>query len=158
MKEHNDPRHTTRAMVLQKLFTDQFDADLKDNPSYLHLEEGDISELNDENEYIQEMFTQLYNGVNENTDKIDDLIKEHAPQWPITQIKKIDLQILRIAVFEGFVSKSVPPKVAIDEAIELAKEFGGENSAKFVNGVLGGIYEEIANTSTEKIKDKKEKK
>lgn len=56
--------------------------------------------------------------------------------------KKVDLQILRIAIFEGFIGKLTPPKVAIDEAIELAKEFGGQASDKFVNGVLGALYEE----------------
>lgn len=153
MKEHNDPRHTTRAMVLQKLFTDQFDTELKNNPSYLHLGENELSKLNEESDYVKEMFNQIFKGVTEKTEEIDNLIKEHAPQWPITQIKKIDLQILRIAVFEGFVSKNVPPKVAIDEAIELAKEFGGDNSAKFINGVLGGIYEKL-----EDKKDNKKKK
>jgi N utilization substance protein B len=57
-------------------------------------------------------------------------------------MKLVDLQILRIAIFEGFVGKKTPPKVAIDEAIEIAKDFGGDTSGKFVNGVLGAIYEE----------------
>ena len=64
-------------------------------------------------------------------------------QWPIEQMKSVDLQILRMAIFEGFVGEITPPKVAIDEAIEVAREFGGEISSKFVNGVLGAIYEEI---------------
>jgi transcription antitermination protein NusB len=59
----------------------------------------------------------------------------------MNQIKKIDIEILRIAIFEGFIAKITPPKVAIDEAIELAKDFGGDPSSKFVNGVLGGLYE-----------------
>ncbi|HCC67750.1 TPA: transcription antitermination factor NusB, partial [Patescibacteria group bacterium] len=58
------------------------------------------------------------------------------------QMKLVDIQILRIAIFEGFIGKITPPKVAIDEAIELAKEFGEEVNGKFVNGVLGAIYEE----------------
>jgi N utilization substance protein B len=60
-------------------------------------------------------------------------------------MKLVDLQILRMAIYEGFISKITPPKVAIDEAIEIAKEFGGETSSKFVNGVLGAIYETKGN-------------
>ena len=73
---------------------------------------------------------------------IDAIISKYAPQWPISQMKLVDLQILRIAIFEGFLGEITPPKVAIDEAIEVAKDFGGEISSKFVNGVLGAIYEE----------------
>ena len=76
-------------------------------------------------------------------EQIDETIKKYAPQWSIDQMKLVDLQILRIAIYEGFLAKITPPKVAIDEAIEIAKEFGGESSGKFVNGVLGAIYEEV---------------
>ena len=61
----------------------------------------------------------------------------------IKQMKLVDLQILRIAIYEGFIEEITPPKVSIDEAIEIAKDFGGESSGKFVNGVLGAIYEEM---------------
>ena len=66
-------------------------------------------------------------------------IKKAAPTWPIEKLNKIDLAILRLAVFE-LENQQTPPKVVIDEAIELAKEFGAESSASFVNGVLGTIY------------------
>lgn len=65
---------------------------------------------------------------------------EAAPKWPIEKINRIDLAILRLAVWELFYKRKTPPKVAIDEAIELAKEFGAENSPSFINGVLGTIF------------------
>lgn len=73
---------------------------------------------------------------------LDNVIAKSAPEWPIDKIAKIDLAILRLAVFELLVEKKEPPKVIIDEAIELAKEFGNANSPKFVNGVLGTILKE----------------
>ena len=72
---------------------------------------------------------------------IDQYILKAAPRWPLERINKIDLAILRLAIWELCFQKKEPPKVIIDEAVELAKEFGGENSPSFVNGVLGTIYE-----------------
>lgn len=88
------------------------------------------------------MLNNIVEGVPSKQEEIDGLITRYAPQWPISQMKLVDLQILRMAIFEGFIGKVTPPKVAIDEAIEIAKDFGGETSGKFVNGVLGAIYEE----------------
>lgn len=79
-------------------------------------------------------------GVIDNRDKIDGILQPAAPEWPVEQIAKIDKTILRIGIFELMLGKDVPPKVAINEAVELAKAFGGENSSKFINGVLGSIY------------------
>jgi N utilization substance protein B len=73
--------------------------------------------------------------------KIDNLITEAAPAWPIDKLNKIDLAILRLAVYELEYEKT-PPKVVIDEAVELAKEYGSESSSSFINGVLGTIYKE----------------
>jgi len=72
-------------------------------------------------------------------DLIDKKISSSAQEWPLERINKIDLAILRLAVFELTIQKTEPPKVIIDEAVELAKEFGSENSAPFINGVLGNI-------------------
>ena len=74
---------------------------------------------------------------------VDSKIAEAAPEWPIDKIAKVDLAILRLAAYELTIEKKEPPKVIIDEAIELAKEFGNANSAKFVNGVLGTILKSI---------------
>lgn len=78
-------------------------------------------------------------GVLKETDFLDKEITLSAPEWPLPRINKIDLAILRLAVFELLVKRVEPPKVIIDEAVELAKEFGSDNSAPFVNGVLGNI-------------------
>ena len=79
----------------------------------------------------------------EHLKEIDDWMKKFAPEWPIKQISMIDRNILRIGIFELLFLKETPPKVAIDEAIELAKRFGSETSGRFVNGVLGAVYEKI---------------
>lgn len=82
----------------------------------------------------------LIEGVVKQKTNIDGVIGPAAPEWPVEQIAKIDKIILRIGVYELMIKREVPPKVAINEAVELAKAFGGENSSKFVNGVLGSIY------------------
>ncbi len=84
----------------------------------------------------------------QNKDKIDEYIKRAAPQFPIEKINRVDLAILRLAVFELTIEKRQPPRVIIDEAIELAKEYGGETSPKFVNGALANL---IKNDSTSNI-------
>lgn len=80
-----------------------------------------------------------------NISKIDPLIEQCAPEWPIKQVTIIDRNILRLGIYELVFEnyEEVPPKVAINEAIELAKSFGGESSGRFVNGVLGTIYREL---------------
>jgi N utilization substance protein B len=87
-----------------------------------------------------EYIAQVVHGAVQSADEIDAKIGEVAPEWPITQISPIDKGILRVAIYELLYSDEVPPKVAINEAVELAKMFGGENSSKFINGVLGTIY------------------
>ena len=88
---------------------------------------------------------QLVNGVISYLGKINQIIAKAAPEWPIEQIAMVDRNVLRLGIYELLFGdyKEVPPKVAINEAIELAKSFGGESSGKFVNGVLGTIYREI---------------
>ena len=88
---------------------------------------------------------QLVTGVVEHLKEINEIISKAAPQWPLSQISIIDRNVLRIGIYELLYEDkaAVPPKVAINEAIELAKSFGGENSGKFINGVLGTVYKEI---------------
>ena len=81
----------------------------------------------------------LVTGVIQNKEKIDQNIQNFAPAWPIEQISVVDRNILRLAIFEILIDNKVPVKVAINEAIELAKTFGSDSSSKFVNGVLGSI-------------------
>ncbi len=85
----------------------------------------------------------LIKGVMDHRDEIDAVIVKYAPEWPLEQITIVDRNVLRLGVFELKFSPDVPPKVAINEAIEVAKGFGGESSGKFVNGVLGAIYRDL---------------
>ncbi len=87
----------------------------------------------------------LVNGVVENLEKLDKIIAKSAPEWPLEQITITDRNILRLGLYELLLGdrNEVPPKVAINEAIELAKSFSGESSSRFVNGVLGTVYREI---------------
>ncbi|MCK4744586.1 transcription antitermination factor NusB [Candidatus Parcubacteria bacterium] len=86
----------------------------------------------------------LISGIIDNIKKIDEIIAEYAPEWPIEKITIVDRNVLRLGVYELKFNDNIPAKVAINEAIELAKTFGGEKSGKFVNGVLGSIYKEIS--------------
>jgi N utilization substance protein B len=88
----------------------------------------------------RQFIDQLVWGVVDNKSKIDAVITPAAPEWPIEQIALVDLIILRLGIYELLFACEVPPKVAINEAVELAKAFGGQNSSKFVNGVLGTVY------------------
>jgi N utilization substance protein B len=140
MKKATDPRHLARVLALQGLFSKDFN---KAGYPIDTIPVEELASLDEITDYNQKLYDGILEGVPEKKEEIDRLIKIHAPQWPIEQMKLVDLQILRMAIFEGFVGKITPPKVAIDEAIEVAREFGGEISSKFVNGVLGAIYEEI---------------
>ncbi len=154
-------RHLSRSIVLQTLFEwDFLPADKKsvDSP------DAQIKEILDRNlkefapglEDDHFVFV-LTDKVLKNKVAIDEIIEKAAPDWPIDKISIIDRNILRIGLSELLFGdrKEVPPKVAINEAIELAKTFGGENSGKFVNGVLGAVYKEIGEPGKEQVSKKK---
>jgi len=138
MKKPTDPRHLSRELALQTLFSKDFNGQKE---GIVEFAVSDLSAIDEINAYNEDLYLSLISGVKEKSEEIDTIITKFAPQWPISQMKLVDLQILRIAIYEGFVALITPPKVAIDEAIEIAKEFGGDTSSKFVNGVLGAIYE-----------------
>ncbi len=96
----------------------------------------------------------LSKGVVDNMKKLDEELRPLAPEWPIDTIAAIDRNVLRIGLFE-LESRNVPPKVAINEAVELAKAFGSDNSSKFINGVLGTAFKELGLGETEGKKDAK---
>jgi len=134
-------RHLVRSVVLQSLYEWDF-FDKKED--FIKILERDLKEFApgiDEPEFAW----RIAKGIIENLSEIDKIIEKAAPQWPLNQIPIIDRNILRIGLYELlFANKEeVPPKVAINEAIELAKSYGGENSSKFINGVLGTIYKEL---------------
>ena len=167
MKGKLDPRHQARTASLQALFewsfnsTDIEDILKKDFQEHLPTDPPAKKATVD-----KPLAIFISKGVTDNLDTLDDIIKTCAPEWPISQIAKVDLEILRIAIFELYIARNVPPKVAIDEAVELAKEFGGENSSKFVNGVLGTVVKQMmpeldkkkpvsGNSKSKKSKEKK---
>ena len=126
-------RRKARILALQALF----EVDLAH-----HDAEETVERLLSESSLADEgaAFTrELVAGVLTNADKIDSIIQKHAPAWPLPQLAVVDRNILRLAVFELIMDDKVPAKAAINEAIELAKTFGSENSPKFVNGVLGSV-------------------
>ncbi|MCX6783553.1 MAG: transcription antitermination factor NusB [candidate division WWE3 bacterium] len=128
-----DLRHTGRQIALASLFSWSF---ISHEPETTIKE---IAESVEATEFDHELAIKIVKGVIDNLAEIDKLITTAAPEWPTSKIAKVDLAALRISVFELYFDDTVPPKVAINEAIDLAKEFGGETSGKFVNGVLGTL-------------------
>jgi N utilization substance protein B len=144
-------RHLGRIVALQTLYEQDFRIEAGDESfdltEVLARNIARYEETIDDKDFIE----QLVHGVDEYQNALDDIVRPVAPEWPIEQIARIDRIVLRIGVFELLYEKDVPPKVAINEAVELAKAFGGENSSKFVNGVLGTVLR-----SQEENSDKKE--
>jgi len=134
-------RHLSRSIVLQTLYEWDFWKQSKDIKEILQRNLKSFGEGLSNKEYPQ----QLLDGILNHFDKLNELIISGAPEWPLNQINIIDRNILRIGIFELLFgdSKEVPPKVAINECVELAKTFGGGSSRRFVNGVLGTVYREI---------------
>ncbi len=136
-------RHLTRRIVLQTLYEWDFSDNSKDCGAVLDKNFKEFGPDLDEREFAED----LIRGVLDNIDNLNNIITSAAPQWPLEKTTIVDRNVLRIGLFELIYSndEEVPPKVAINEAIELAKEFGGESSGKFVNGVLGTVYKEMKN-------------
>jgi len=132
-------RHLSRTIAMQVLYGWDFNKLDKDKSSgvYDHVQKEFAPDFDDEG-FSRNMIA----GVLENQKDIDALITKYAPEWPLEQITTVDRNILRLGIYELKFDKDIPPKVAINEAIELAKTFGGESSGKFVNGVLGAIYKD----------------
>jgi N utilization substance protein B len=140
MRSKTDPRHAARELALSSIFCWLFSE--QDGSESLGLSK-ELLELTEEEHGILDVIVQ---GVKQHVDEIDKIIEESAPEWPLDKISKVDLVILRIAVFEVVFGKNTPTKVAIDEAVELAKEFGNDTSPKFINGVLGTVAERKTET------------
>ena len=133
MINRSDKRHNSRILALVNLFSYVFSEEEDLKTTLLFREElGNL-------DYDNDLYQEIYNGVINNLTSIDNLIEDKAPDWPISNIPKIDLTILRIAIFELLWAQKNEPAVIIDESVEVAKEFGSENSSKFVHGVLGAI-------------------
>ena len=135
-------RHLSRSIAMQSLY--EWDFSGKKPDQLEKIVERNIQEFGPGLE-DKTFVWQLIEGVVSRIADIDKIIEEAAPEWPIEQITIIDRNVLRIGLYELLYSNKdeVPPKVAINEAIELAKTFGGESSGKFINGVLGTVYKQI---------------
>ena len=139
-------RQLVRSIILQSLYEWDFYGKKTDLAKVLERNLTEYAPGIDEPEFGW----RLAKGVIEHQKEIDNIIKKAAPEWPIDQISIIDRNALRIGLFELLYAdpEEVPPKVAINEAIELAKNYGGPNSGKFINGVLGTVYKEMEKTKT----------
>lgn len=127
-------RHLSRIIVMQTLFEHSFRPEaLVEEVLQRNLEEY-------KNKADEEFVRNLVQGIIGKSDEIDKIIIDAAPEWPLEQIANVDKCTLQLAIYELNYTKGTPPKVIINEAVELAKQFGGESSSKFVNGVLGTVF------------------
>ena len=147
-------RHLARSIIMQSLFELDFNGfdEARVTPALDHT----INEFGvgiDNPDFIRETVQSIVN----KRKVLDDIIVKAAPEWPIDKISIVDRNILRLGLYELLFGdrEQVPPKVAINESIELAKAFGGENSGRFVNGVLGAIYKEIGEPGKDQVSKKK---
>ena len=150
-------RHLSRSVAMQSLYEWDFFEKKLNLEGIIERNIKEFSPGMEDETFIWELAV----GVVKYLKEINKIIKKAAPQWPIDQISIVDRNILRIGIYELLYEdeKAVPPKVAINEAIELAKSFGGENSGKFINGVLGTVFELISDQKESTSKPvKKEKK
>lgn len=132
-------RHLGRTLALQSLFEWDFHQSTREIEKIIdHHLAVFAPKFND-----QDFTRTLVMGVVTHWEELNALMRTYAPDWPIEQITLVDRNVLRIGMYELKFDKEIPPKVAINEAIELAKTFGGDSSGKFVNGVLGSIYREM---------------
>lgn len=150
-------RHLSRSIAMQSLFEADFNNNFKASKidSTIRRNIKEFAPGLEESDFIKN----LIGGVLKNQKKIDAIIEKAAPEWPLDQIAVIDRNVLRIGLYELVFcnKKEVPSKVAINEAIELAKTFGGESSGRFVNGVLGTVYRELGLETKEETKMPEEK-
>ncbi|MDD3711171.1 MAG: transcription antitermination factor NusB [Patescibacteria group bacterium] len=132
-------RHLSRTIAMQTLFVWDFNGKKKDLKEIIVDNFLNFAPEFDDGGFAEELSLGVFNNI----EKIDNLIREYAPEWPIDQITMVDRNVLRLGIYELVFSEKMPPKVAINEAIEIAKNFGGESSGKFINGVLGSIYNKM---------------
>ncbi len=149
-------RHLSRSIVLQSLF--EWDFRGQKDEEIENIVARDIKEFAPgmgDSTFV----TNLINNVLAKRPDLDKIIEKAAPDWPLDKISVVDRNVLRMGLFELLFSdrEEVPAKVAINEAIELAKTFGGENSGKFVNGVLGSVYKELGEPGKDAVAKKKKK-
>ncbi len=132
-------RHLSRTVAMQSLYEWDFNERVRPLLAITEFNVKQFAPGLDDPAFIFE----LINGVEKHLEDIDKIIVKTAPEWPLEQITVIDRNILRLGIYELMFSKEVPPKVVINEAVELGKAFGGESSGKFINGVMGTLYKQL---------------
>ncbi|NCO23191.1 transcription antitermination factor NusB [Candidatus Kuenenbacteria bacterium] len=143
-------RHQARILTLQILSNLDFNHSFfNKDPNLEEVTQSVLKNFAPLNFDEQDFVLNLVKGTTEKISEIDEQIKKFAPTWPIEKIAIIDKNILRLGIFELLFLAETPPKVIINEAIEIAKAFGSSNSPKFINGVLGAIYEEVKKTKAQ---------
>lgn len=149
-------RHLSRSIVLQSLF--EWDLNVIDRKEVIDVLDRNIEEFAP-NKTDKPFMEKLLDGVLGKQTELDLVISKAAPEWPIDRISPVDRNILRLGLYELLFSErsEVPAKVAINEAIELAKQFGGDNSSRFVNGVLGAVYKEMGEPGKEELSKRRKK-
>ncbi len=149
-------RHLSRSIVLQSLF--EWDLNAIERSAVIEVLDRNIEEFAP-NKTDRPFMEKLLDGILGKQPELDLVIEKAAPEWPIDRISPVDRNILRLGLYELlFADRSeVPAKVAINESIELAKQFGGENSSRFVNGVLGAVYKEIGEPGKEEVGKRKKR-
>ena len=148
-------RHLARAIAMQSLYEWDFYDGQRPVMEILERNLTDLGQKTEEQEFAKH----IVQGFLDHRDVIDQSIRTFAPDWPLEKITTVDRNILRIGTYELMFNFDIPSKVAINEAIELGKTFGGESSGKFVNGVLGAVYRNQLAQGVTKDSDKpKEKK
>ena len=146
-------RHLGRTIAVQTLYQWDFNDRAEDIDEVLkHNREEFAPEFDDEG-----FIKGLVEGVIKKQEEIDNIITKFAPEWPLDQITTVDRNVLRIGTYELKFDETIPAKVAINEAIELAKTFGGESSGKFINGVLGAVYKNMGEKEIDKQNEIKAK-
>jgi N utilization substance protein B len=149
-------RHLSRSIVLQSLF--EWDLNTLEKKVVQEVLDRNVAEFAP-NKTDMPFMEKLLEGVMAKQPELDQIIEKAAPEWPIDRISPVDRNILRLGLYELLFAdrKEVPAKVAINEAIELAKQFGGDNSSRFVNGVLGAVYKEIGEPGKEEQSQKRKR-
>lgn len=132
-------RHLARTIALQSLYEWDFTGQTANIKKLVKRNQVEFAPDFDDKEFSEK----LVQNIVERLDDLNAIITEYAPEWPLDQITVVDRNVLRIGVYELQFDDAIPPKVAINESIELAKTFGGPSSGKFVNGVLGSIYKNM---------------
>jgi N utilization substance protein B len=136
MRSPNDPRHIARILAIMDLYAYFFGKDFQ-NLGSLDTDELEIGN------YSKKVRSDIIDGVKESHSEIDEIINKYSDPVKSSDLNLILLQILRAEIFEGFIAKKIPPKVAVDEAIELTRDFGMEDQVKKVAGIMGKIYDNL---------------